>query len=177
MYYNGSHPAYAGISQREHPIYVGKADPAIPASRTAREQGEQLARRLGEHRKNIEKATTTLDIADFDYRALVVQSGWQTAAENYLIHLFKPVWNNEMKIAFGLGKHGDDPETRANLRSPWDTMHPGRAWASTADARSQSQITEAIQTHLDKYPPLTTLDEVLRQFLDEIRALSQSSEC
>lgn len=176
LYYNGDFPAYDRISRREHPIYVGKADPATPSSKTALEQGARLANRLNDHRKSILKAASTLRIEDFEYRALVVQTGWQTAAENYLIHLFKPIWNYEINIAYGLGKHGDDPDTRANQRSPWDTMHPGRDWASRdpnmKDARSQARITEDIARHLDNYPPLVTLDEILRRFLDEMRELS-----
>jgi hypothetical protein len=176
LYYNGNFQPYMGISKREHPIYVGKADPAEPSSKTAFEQGDRLSNRLNEHRKNIAKATTTLRVEDFEYRALVVQTGWQTAAENYLIHLFKPVWNNEMKIAYGLGKHGDDPGTRANLRSPWDTLHPGRDWASRdkkmRDARTSERIVQDIAKHFEKYPPLGTLDEILRKFLEEMREVS-----
>lgn len=176
LYYTGDFPAYAGISRKEHPIYVGKADPAEPSSKTAFEQGDSLANRLNDHRKNISKATSTLRIDDFEYRALVLQTGWQAAAENYLIHLFRPIWNSEMKIAYGLGKHGDDPETRANLRSPWNTMHPGRDWASRdpnmKDARPQARIIEDIAKHLEHYPPLGTLDEILRRFLEEMGAVS-----
>jgi hypothetical protein len=172
LYYNGDYPAYAPISKREHPIYVGKADPATPSSKTAVEQGNRLARRLNDHRKNIARAASTLKVEDFEYRALVVQTGWQIAAENYLIHLFRPIWNSEVKIAYGLGKHGDDPGTRANLRSPWDTLHPGRDWASRdpkmQDARSAKRITDDIEAHLKKYPPLETLDEILRKFLEEM---------
>jgi hypothetical protein len=176
IYYNGDFPAYAGVSKREHPIYVGKADPEDPASKTAMEQGGRLANRLNDHRKNIVKATTTLKLEDFEYRALVVQTGWQNSAENYLIHLFKPIWNNEMDICYGFGKHGDDPATRANLRSPWDTLHPGRDWAhrdpNMKDARPAERIIEEIGLHLAKYPPLDTIDEILRRFLEEIRAVS-----
>jgi hypothetical protein len=175
LYYNGDFPAYEGISGREHPIYVGKADPQAPSSKTAFEQGARLSSRLTEHRKNISKAETTLRVEDFEYRALVVQTGWQTAAENYLIHLFRPLWNNEVNIAYGLGKHGDSSTTRANLRSPWDTLHPGRAWAGDAtvrDARSKERILADIAAHLQKYPPLGTFDEILRKFLDEMRKVS-----
>lgn len=176
LYYNGDFPEYASIAKREHPIYVGKADPADPASKTAMEQGDRLANRLNDHRRNIAKATSTLRLEDFEYRALVVQTGWQNAAENYLIHLFKPIWNNEMDICYGFGKHGDDPETRANLRSPWDTLHPGRDWAhrdrNMRDARPAERIIADIAEHLAKYPPLDTLDEILRRFLEEIRAVS-----
>ena len=176
IYYNGKFPAYQAISKREHPIYVGKADPADPASKTAMEQGDRLANRLNDHRKNIAKATSTLSLEDFEYRAIVVQTGWQNSAENYLIHLFKPIWNSEIDICYGFGKHGDDPGTRANLRSPWDTLHPGRDWAhrdpKMKDARPAERIIEDIKQHLAKYPPLATIDEILRKFLEEMRAVS-----
>jgi hypothetical protein len=176
IYYNGKFSAYAGISKREHPIYVGKADPADPASKTAMEQGDRLANRLNDHRKNITKASGTLRLEDFEYRALVVQTGWQTAAEDYLIQLFKPIWNNEVGICYGFGKHGDDPGTRANLRSPWDTLHPGRDWAhrdpKMKDARPKERIVEDIRKHLAEYPPLRSIDEILRHFLEEMQAAS-----
>jgi len=173
IYYNGSFKAYRCISKKEHPIYVGKADPADPTSKTAMEQGDRLSNRLNDHRKNIAKAESTLQLEDFEYRALVVQTGYQTSAEDYLIHLFKPIWNNEVDICYGFGKHGDDPGTRANLRSPWDTLHPGRDWAhrdpKMKDARPAERIIEDITRHLAKYPPLASIDEILRQFLDEMR--------
>jgi hypothetical protein len=176
IYYNGDFPAYAAISKREHPIYVGKADPGDPASKTAMEQGDKLSGRLNEHRKNIAKATTTLRLEDFEYRGLVVQTGWQDSAENYLIELFKPIWNNEVGICYGFGKHGDAPETRANQRSPWDTLHHGRDWAhrdpNMKDAREAQRIIEDIALHLTKYPPLGSIDEILRSFLEEMRAVS-----
>jgi hypothetical protein len=176
IYYNGDFRAYKAISKKEHPIYVGKADPADPASKTAMEQGDRLSGRLNEHRKNIAKAEATLRLENFEYRALVVQTGWQSAAENYLIDLFKPIWNNEVDICYGFGKHGDAPETRANLRSPWDTLHPGRAWAhrdpNMKDARPKQRIIEDIAEHLAKHPPLGSIDEILRRFLEEMRAVS-----
>jgi len=176
IYYNGDFPAYASISKREHPIYVGKADPADAASKTAMEQGDKLCGRLNEHRKNIVKATTTLKIEDFEYRGLVVQTGWQGSAENYLIELFKPIWNNEVGICYGFGKHGDAPETRSNQRSPWDTLHHGRDWAhrdpDMKDARAAERIIDDIAQHLARHPPLGSIDEILRSFLKEMRAVS-----
>jgi len=176
IYYCGRFRAYSKISKREHPIYVGKADPADPAGKTAVEQGDRLANRLNDHCRSIGKATSTLRLEDFEYRALVVQTGWQTSAENYLIDLFKPIWNSEVGICYGFGKHGDSPETRANLRSPWDTLHPGREWAhrdrKMKDAKSEKQIIGEIQEHLAKYPPIGSVDQILRRFLDEMRAMS-----
>jgi hypothetical protein len=176
IYYSGKFPAYEAISGREHPIYVGKAEPADRESKTAVEQGDRLSGRLNEHRKNIAKAERTLRLEDFEYRALVVRTGLQSSAEGYLIDLFKPIWNNEVGICYGFGKHGDAPETRANLRSPWDTLHHGRDWAhrdpKMRDARAAERIMEDIARHLAEHPPLRSIDEILRRFLEEMRAAS-----
>ncbi len=176
IYYNGSLPIYKRISRREHPIYVGKADPEDPGGKTVIEQGDRLANRLNDHCRSIEKVESTLRLRDFEYRALVVQSGWQSSAEEYLIHLFKPIWNSEVGICYGFGKHGDNPKTRANLRSPWDTLHPGREWAhrdkKMKDAKPAAMIKAEIRKHLADYPPVSSINEVLRRFLAEMRAVT-----
>ena len=75
IYYKGEYDLYKPILGTETPIYVGKADPATSVAEDPREQECRLARRLGDHRKNISRAATTLDISDFDCRWLVVSSG------------------------------------------------------------------------------------------------------
>jgi hypothetical protein len=176
IYYKGKFAAYKPISGKEHPIYVGKADPAEASAKTANEQGDRLSRRLIEHSKNVARAHSTLSLDDFDYRALVVQTGWQESAEGYLIRLFKPIWNSEIDICYGFGKHGDSFETRANSRSPWDTLHPGRTWAhgdtKMKDARAPKRIVEDIAEHLANNPPLSTVEEILKRFLAEMRGAS-----
>lgn len=172
IYYKGDYPAYKPLVRTEHPIYVGKADPAVPDARTPEEQRDRLARRLRDHAKAIRRADK-LDIDHFTCRQLVVASGLQVAAENYLIDLFKPIWNKEMKIAYGIGKHGDAPTTRANLRSPWDTLHQGRAWAhrdaTMKDQASEAQIVAKIAGHLRKHPPFKNIDAVLHRFYEDLR--------
>jgi hypothetical protein len=129
IYYHGKkEKAYLPISCTETPIYVGKADPRNPQAETVEKQGQALYSRLKEHSKNMQKAN--LPLADFYYRAAPIQTGMQAAVEDFMIRLFRPIWNKEIKICFGIGKHGDSPKTRANRRSPWDTMHPGRKWAA-----------------------------------------------
>ena len=171
IYYRGPYPLYEPLSGTETPIYVGQAAPSNQGAHTARDQGPRLAVRLNEHRKNIAKAIGTLDVADFDARYLVVQSGWETAAEDYLIHLFKPIWNNETNLLYGLGKHGDSATTRANKRSPWDTLHPGRAWAanSTEDARPVEQITTDVTAHFARHAPYRERATLLEDFFAELR--------
>lgn len=69
-------------------------------------------------------------------------------------------------VCFGIGKHGDNPTTRANKRSPWDTMHPGREWAeaTTRDQASRATITGKISVHFSAHPPIVD-KEALYQLL------------
>lgn len=158
IYYAGSFDAYAPISGTNVPIYVGKVDPADHSATNPTEQGDRLWNRLArDHAKNIKLANSTLQVADFKCRYLVVKSAWQNTAETYLINMFKPIWNNEIGICFGFGKHGDSSNTRKNTRSPWDTLHPGRPWASDKNTvpnpQSIDQIKAAIAAHFAKHPP------------------------
>lgn len=156
IYYRGKFAAYKPISGIEHPIYVGKADPAEMHAPTAAAQGTRLHTRLKDHERSITNATN-LDIADFDCRYLVVRSAWIETAEDLLINWFQPVWNNEMKVCYGFGKHGDSAGTRKNERSPWDTIHPGRPWATTEqntpNKRSADDILKDIAAHFSKSLP------------------------
>lgn len=173
IYYNGRFREYQPISKTETPIYVGKASPSLSNARTPLEQGAKLCGRLSDHRKNIIKANSTIDIADFEFRSLVVQSGWETAAEDYLIHLFRPIWNSETNILYGLGKHGDSASTRANKRSPWDTLHPGRTWAAASieDAKSAGQIEVELVKHFAVNPAYADLGSVIDSFISELRQI------
>ncbi|MDD4891775.1 MAG: Eco29kI family restriction endonuclease [Phycisphaerae bacterium] len=156
IYYRGGFSAYGPIRGKDTPIYVGKADPKSPDAKSATDQGLTLWRRLADHLKSITRAEN-LEVADFDCRYLVVKSAWQITAERYLIDRFKPVWNNEIGVCFGFGKHGDDPKTRSNKRSPWDTVHPGRAWAmsegNVPGKLAADKILGLIREHFLKNPP------------------------
>jgi len=175
IYYRGSMSAYRALTNTDHPIYVGQAAPDDPAAKDAVGQGTKLSARLKEHARNIGKATTTLNIHDFDCRFLIVQSGFQTSAENYLINFFKPVWNSETKVCFGLGKHGDSSSTRANKRSPWDTLHPGRSWAdaTSTDQKPYDQIINQIKEHFEKNPPYKDIHEIFDKFMIDIKQVNK----
>jgi hypothetical protein len=151
IYYRGAFDCYAPISGKDHPLYVGKADPDAMHALTPSAQGLRLFKRLKEHwNRSITKARN-LNGADFDCRYLVVKSAWVETAEDHLIDQFQPVWNDETKICYGFGKHGDSAETRKNERSPWDTLHPGRPWATseknTPNRKSIGQIKADIAQH------------------------------
>jgi hypothetical protein len=55
-------------------------------------------------------------------------------------------------------------------------LHHGRDWAhrdpNMKDARDRKQIVENIAQHLAEYPPVRSIDEILRRFLEEMRAVS-----
>ena len=121
LYYSGTEiQPYNPISSTETPIYVGKAIPSSPTAETVSDQGPAVWKRLKEHSKSI--VAGGLDPAHFRYRYAVIQSGMERAVEDFMIRLFKPIWNKEIKVCYGIGKHGDAATTRANDRSPWDTM-------------------------------------------------------
>ncbi len=165
IYYEGDHPAYSVVSKTETPVYVGKADPKQADARTSREQGPQLYGRLADHRRMIQtvskyaitnKLPHSLLIDDFFCRRLVCVTNAQLGAERHLIGTFQPVWNSEVGICWGISKHGDSATTRANKRSPWDVLHPGRIWAMAAqleDKISPKDILEKIRQHFTKNPP------------------------
>ena len=177
IYYTGDHPAYAPISGTETPIYVGKADPQSADAKTAREQGPQLYGRLNDHRRAIRKVeqhalATALEnplrLAHFECRRLVCATNAQYVAERHLISIFQPIWNNEMAICWGISKHGDASTTRANKRSPWDVLHPGRLWAMAEeleDKMSSEVIVEKITGHLDRNPPFADRDVIIERII------------
>jgi hypothetical protein len=174
IYYCGDFAHYAPLAGTDHPIYVGKADPDNQAAKDAMSQGTKLSVRLNEHAKSIRKASSTLSINDFQCRFLIVQTGFQKSAEDYLINFFKPIWNSETKICFGLGKHGDSSETRGNKRSPWDTMHPGRGWAdaSNENQKAPELIISQIAAHLASNPPYADIHQIFDQFMTDMRQLN-----
>ncbi|MCY1016188.1 Eco29kI family restriction endonuclease [Pyxidicoccus sp. MSG2] len=170
IYYIGDFEPYHLLSRTEHPIYVGKTDPAEPHAKSTREQGTSLWGRLTKHKSNIGLAST-LRLEDFECRYLVVASGWQITAESALIGMFKPLWNKETKVVLGFGKHGDSADTRKNTRSPWDTLHPGRKWADNEATKNRFEkqvIEERIKKHFADSPPIRDADQVLRAFLRSV---------
>lgn len=181
IYYNGDHPVYEPVSKTETPIYVGKADPALPSAKTPREQGQKLYGRLADHRKMIRTVEAyalenslpnPLRIADFECRRLVTATNAQMFAESHLINLFKPVWNSQTRICWGISKHGDT-EGRNNDRSPWDVLHPGRRWAMAEkleNSRPASRIVEDLSAHFTANAAFRDRDEIIEKFM---RAFAQ----
>ena len=112
-----------------------------------------------------------LRIDDFLARRLVCATNAQLVAERHLIAMFRPIWNNEIGICWGISKHGDAATTRSNKRSPWDVMHPGRAWAmaeSLDNKASPEDIERRIAEHFERNPPYLDTDHIVRDFLSGV---------
>lgn len=182
IYYTGDHPLYAGISRSETPIYVGKADPANDDASTTREQGARLTARLLEHAGTIATAAESADrlrpglhalrLEDFQSRRLVCATNAQLVAEKHLIRTFWPVWNVETKACWGMSKHGDAAKTRANKRSPWDVVHPGRQWAldeRLVNSLEPDEIAARIAATLERVPPRQDHAALLEEMLEGFR--------
>ncbi len=182
IYYRGDHPLYANITGSETPIYVGKADPANDDASTTREQGPRLTARLLEHAGTISTAEAFADripphlssirLVHFSCRRLVCATNAQLAAEKHLIRTFWPLWNSETKACWGMSKHGDAATTRANKRSPWDVVHPGRLWALDTrllDSLTPDEITQRINATLERVPARRDHAALLEEMLEGFR--------
>lgn len=182
IYYTGDHPLYTGIAGSETPIYVGKADPATDDASTTREQGAKLTARLLEHAGTIATAAGyanqladglhPIRLEDFLSRRLVCATNAQLVAEKHLIRTFWPVWNAETKACWGMSKHGDAASTRANKRSPWDVVHPGRQWAlddRLVNSIEPDDIAKRIVATLERVPARRDHAELLEEMMHGFR--------
>jgi hypothetical protein len=153
IYYTGDFPVYNKISLRNNdcfcqPIYAGKAVPegARKGGLGLDVQiGENLYKRLVEHRKSIE-TVSNLNIDDFYCRFLLVDDIWIPLGESLLIEKTKPLWNI---VVDGFGNH-DPGSGRYNQQvSAWDTIHPGRSWAKKLQkGKSKEEIIKQINDFL-----------------------------
>jgi hypothetical protein len=80
---------------------------------------------LKEHAESIASASS-LNLADFWCRYLVVDDIWIPLGESLLISRFKPLWNITIE---GFGNHDPGEGRREGKKPLWDVLHPGRKWA------------------------------------------------
>lgn len=153
IYYCGSFTPYTWIREANEgghwlaPIYVGKAIPkggrkggfGLDAA-----GGTSLIGRLNKHAESIRAASSTLDIADFYCRFLVVDDIWIPLIETLMISRFSPIWNNPID---GFGNHDPGAGRYQGLRPRWDVLHPGRAWADKC--RQRPETAESITLEIE----------------------------
>ena len=124
--------------------------------------GKVLFRRLNEHAESISSASN-LRLDDFHCRYLVTDDIWIPLAEAMLIDLFNPVWN---KLLDGFGNHDPGKGRYEQQRAPWDTIHPGRAWAEKLKRGKDEKQLLALLADFFKgktVPTIPTVDVVTRE--------------
>ncbi|KIG02637.1 Restriction endonuclease, type II, Eco29kI [Burkholderia sp. MR1] len=136
IYYSGDSELYGPVAEKnrdgkwEQPIYIGKAIPKGGrkggfADDLSAARGTALRDRLGQHHASINEARN-LEIADFSFRALVVDEIFIPLGENMLIERYRPVWN---LVIDGFGNKDPGRRRKDQYRSPWDVIHQGRRFA------------------------------------------------
>jgi len=144
IYYAGDFQPYKLLARKNQgndptaPIYVGKAVP--PGARKGgfglgAEPGTALFKRLNEHSKSIDEAKN-LDLNGFSCRYLVCDDIWIPLGEALLIERFQPPWN---VLIEGFGIHTPGKGRKKQVRSRWDTLHPGRTLARGLPANPMSE--------------------------------------
>jgi len=95
-----------------------------------------LFNRLSQHAGSLRQATN-LDMVDFRCRYPVVDDIWIGLAESLLIERYRPLWN---VVVDGFGNHDPGSGRHQGKRPNWDTLHPGRSWASRLQPSTLSLV-------------------------------------
>lgn len=155
IYYTGPFPAYVSIRAADppaptsKPIYIGKAIPKGGRkggiAKDASASGRALVDRLKQHAASVDEANN-LELKDFFVRYLIVDDIWIPLGENMLIETFKPVWNRAID---GFGNKDPGRRRATQFKSPWDVLHPGRAF--TDKLADSPMTTDFLLTRVDDY--------------------------
>lgn len=172
IYYVGGFKIYEPVASKNRsdnptlPIYVGKAVPAGARKGgfgLGSDPGNALSKRLREHARSIEEAEN-LDLKDFLCRFLVCDDIWIPLGESLLIERFKPLWN---VLIEGFGIHTPGKGRKRQVRSKWDTLHPGRALTAglPPNPQSQEKLATLVSGFLagEKVPVLSAREAIIEE--------------
>lgn len=157
IYFTGptDHSVYGRIAGSHSPIYVGRARPKGSRKGSAKADGghrsKALSDRLYHHRTSIEQAVN-LTVEDFSCRWLVADMLFVPMAEQLMIETYRPIWNG---LIDGFGNNAPGGGRGEQVRSRWDTLHPGRYWAYELPdpPYTDVQLRSQVLAHFDQHPP------------------------
>lgn len=157
IYFTGStsDPLYGRIAGYPSPVYVGRAVPKGARKGLIEIEEEKRSRvlcdRLYHHWESIDQAEN-LATEDFSCRWLVADMLFVPMAEQLMIQTYRPVWN---LVIDGFGNNDPGERRYDQDRSRWDTLHPGRYWASrlTDPPYTSDELSYRLVAHLDAHPP------------------------
>lgn len=108
------------------PAWIGKA--------------RRLRERTDAHIETI-KTTPSLDLAAAWVLQLPMPSlEGATYLEALAISALRPAWNEASLAGFGSRRQGGVRESAGATKSPWATLHPGRAWDAHLPARDRAEV-------------------------------------
>lgn len=135
LYYTGDFAPYEPIAKANRresgswPIYVDKAEASTRKGEAIQApddySGDALFKRLGNHVKSINLAEN-FSLDDFHIHAFVLTHVWEPMAEASAISMYRPLRNT---LIDGFGNHDLGKGRYNQMRSRWDTLHPGRSWS------------------------------------------------
>ncbi|MFZ3200585.1 MAG: Eco29kI family restriction endonuclease [Candidatus Acidiferrales bacterium] len=129
--------------------------------------GKALLKRLKEHASSIHESRN-LDLRDFSCRYLVCDDIWIPLGESLLIERFQPPWN---VLIEGFGIHTPGKGRKKQVKSKWDTVHPGRHLAKglPSNPMSEDRILKLVADLLagKKVPILSPAEAVVEQEKEE----------
>lgn len=157
IYYTGKNPVYKKYAELNrlsysYPIYVGKAVPKgwrqARVSDNKLDQSKGLFNHLREHSRSIGSAQG-LEIQEFMCRFVIFEgasSDLISTIEAALIKLNRPLWNTAVD---GFGNHDQGSGRYEQVKSDWDVIHPGRAWAEKCNGAhaDENDILSRIKSH------------------------------
>lgn len=165
IYYVGDFSPYgplANINRVEcsQPIYIGKAVPkGWRTGRSSEVERKDLRGRLAQHARNIRQVEAYakeegipkyIELNDFRCRFMILkgdESDLIAPIEAALIRTYSPLWNDTIA---GFGLHDVGKKRVDQLRTMWDTLHPGRTWTKklTGPSPGLEKILSAINQAL-----------------------------
>jgi hypothetical protein len=117
-------------------VYIGKAHLPGESGRTS---APQLHQRINYyHRLSIEQVG--LGLEKFTFRFLLLPRDLVASAEDSLVRLFRPFWNQP--FLDGFGSRFCSKDKRAESASVWDARHPGRVGTVGKEIPSQERVRE-----------------------------------
>lgn len=112
FYVDAAHPLY-GRMGLEFPVYIGRAIASLRV-------------RLNELCLSVRHAASTLKVDCLRCKFLPMDECFVSCAETLLLRHYEPLWNTDLP---GIGNHTPGKGRTTQVRSDWDTLHPGRPWA------------------------------------------------
>lgn len=107
--------------------------------------------RLYHHRTSIDQAES-LAAEDCCCKWLVADMLFVPMAEQLMIQTYQPVWNG---LLDGFGNNAPGGGRGKQVRSRWDTLHPGRYWVYQLPdpPYAARELRLQILAHFDEHPP------------------------